>query len=59
MTKQEALEFFHKEVMPEVIKKFGEKDITAKREAWNDFTDSLCKNKEITWTQYENWTNPF
>jgi hypothetical protein len=34
-------------------------DTIAKREAWNDFTDMLCKEGDITENQYNNWTNPF
>ena len=34
-------------------------DTIAKAEAWNDYTDMLCKDGEITVNQYNNWTNPF
>lgn len=34
-------------------------DVVAKREAWNNYTDSLCKEGYITSKQYHNWTNPF
>ena len=34
-------------------------DIVAKREAWNNFTDALCKEGYITTKQYNNWSNPF
>ena len=34
-------------------------DTIAKREAWNDFTDMLCKDGDITMNQYNNWSNPF
>ena len=30
-----------------------------RREAWNDFTDDLCKTRQITLHQYETWDNPF
>jgi len=30
-----------------------------RREAWNDFTDDLCKTRQITPHQYETWANPF
>ena len=29
------------------------------RTAWNDFTDSLCKDGMISNYQYDSWTNPF
>lgn len=31
-------------------------DIPAKRELWNNYTDSLCKDGWITENQYNNWT---
>ena len=34
-------------------------DVTYTRENWNNFTDYLCKNGNITLKQYESWTNPF
>jgi hypothetical protein len=34
-------------------------DSIAKRELWNNYTDSLHKDGLITAYQYENWTNPF
>jgi type IV secretory pathway TrbF-like protein len=29
------------------------------RENWNDYTDFLCRDGQITMKQYETWTNPF
>lgn len=34
-------------------------DSIAKREAFNDYTDSLCKDRRISSHQYNTWTNPF
>ena len=34
-------------------------DKVAMRESWNNFTDGLCKDGEITESQYNNWSNPF
>ena len=34
-------------------------DTVARDEAWNNFTDSLCKDGRITMKQYETWSNPF
>ena len=34
-------------------------DVFWKREAWNNFTDSLCKDRQISSHQYDTWTNPF
>jgi hypothetical protein len=59
MTKKEALIEFKEYFLPEVIKQYGEKDIIAKRECWNNYTDSLCKDGLITQKQYNNWMNPY
>jgi|TARA_Y100000310_G_scaffold116396_1_gene115086 hypothetical protein len=34
-------------------------DKVAKRIAFGDFTDMLCKCDEISLKQYETWSNPF
>lgn len=34
-------------------------DSIAKRTAWNDYTDGLCKDGLITDHQYTTWSNPF
>lgn len=54
MTKKQAIELFN-EIFGD---SFGD-DIIAKRTAWNDFTDSLMKDGEITEKQYDTWTQPF
>ena len=69
MTKSEALKLFREyDIVPELkLKKldaFGwptnpSRDKAALREAWNNFTDSLCKNRQITARQYDTWSNPF
>ena len=41
--------------MPEVFRG----DAIAKREYFNDYTDSLCKAGRITHHQYDTWSNPF
>lgn len=61
MTKKEALADFKENVLP-VIKKLernGYVDSPMRSQAWNDYTDFLCKNKQITLKQCEKWTNPF
>ena len=52
MTKSEALKLFREYDIPS-------RDKAAIREAWNNFTDSLCKNRQITAKQYDTWSNPF
>ena len=59
MTKKNALELFTATILPDLEHKFGEDDIIAFREGWNNFTDSLCKDGDITLRQYETWDNPF
>lgn len=59
MTKKEALKEFKEFILPKVINKYGKNDKPAKCEAWNDWTDFLCKSNRITLKQYESWVNPF
>ncbi len=49
--RKEFLEIFGDEI--------PEHDDTARREAWNNWTDSLCEDGRITTEQYEGWGNPF
>ena len=55
MTKREALNLFRNEILPSLT----DRSSVTLRCAWNDYTDILFKNKEITEDQYNNWTNPF
>lgn len=59
MTKTEAIAEFKSEVLPYVLAKYGPNDKPAKREAWNDWTDALCKEGRITAKQYDTWAGPF
>lgn len=59
MTKVEALAAFKEQILPQVQKQYGKDDKPAVREAWNDYTDALCKYGDITPEQYHTWTNPF
>ena len=59
MTKKEALAEFKRDVLPAVIQRYGKNDVPAKCEAWNDWTDALCKERRITSSQYSTWANPF
>lgn len=34
-------------------------DIPKRDQAWNDFTDGLCKEGRITSKQYSTWTHPW
>lgn len=61
MTKKEAELIFKRDILPGVIKEYeknGRKDMPARSEAWNNWTDSLCKDGQITKWQFNNWTCP-
>tara|TARA_R100001460_G_scaffold57968_1_gene97776 strand:+ start:130 stop:381 length:252 start_codon:yes stop_codon:yes gene_type:complete len=34
-------------------------DVIATRENWNNYTDFLCRDRQITDKQYNTWSNPF
>jgi len=37
----------------------GRIDDPMRREAWNNYTDQLCKDGQITDHQYSSWVHPF
>jgi ABC-type amino acid transport substrate-binding protein len=55
MNKSEAVAQFKSEILPAMKK--GDKP--AVREAWNNWTDALHKDRQITDKQYRTWTNPW
>lgn len=61
MTKHDALRLFRVAHPPESFKFTGGGTIdhVARQQEWNDYTDTLCKEGQITAEQYHNWTNPF
>lgn len=61
LTKIQAEAWFREDVLPRVkalYEKHGRKDWPARREAWNEFTDFLHKDRKITSHQYETWGLP-
>ena len=61
MTRDQAIEDFITTVLPAVVEEYEQDGIIdgpARREAWNNFTDSLCKNELISDWQYNNWSQP-
>ena len=61
MTKAKAVEVFKNEILPqikELEKKYTAKDSCMRSLEWSYFTDSLCKNGDITESQYNRWTVP-
>lgn len=57
MTKVQAVANF-KETHADFMKK-NKKDKIAIKTAWNDYTDSLMKNGDISENQNSNWSQPF
>ena len=64
MTKTEAVSLFKETVLPGIKRSeqrygFSNRiDEVMRREAWNNFTDMLCKARTITSYQYETWVHP-
>ena len=61
LTKREAEARFREEIMPgirDAYEQDGIPDYPGRSEAWNDWTDALCKDREITSHQYDTWTHP-
>ena len=63
MTKVQAVAEFKATILPEIKAKealgTGRVDSCMRAEAWNNYTDMLCKDQQITSSQYHNWSNPF
>lgn len=57
LTKQHALKIFKEGLQGEEF--WRKLDSIAKRESWNNYTDSLCRSGSISLKQYESWSNPF
>ena len=61
MTKREAESIWKATVMPEVRLAYeadGVPDYPARREAWNEFIDSLWRDRIITQRQCQTWGHP-
>lgn len=54
MTYRQAVQHWRRYIKPSV----PPRDKPALRESWNNFTDELCKDGEITLKQYESWGQP-
>jgi hypothetical protein len=59
---QQAVDYFENETMPELraieATQTGDPDWPLRCETWNNWTDSLCKDGQISDWQYENWSHP-
>jgi hypothetical protein len=61
MTRKQAIGYFNSNVLPFVKlrhEKDGVKDLSARRMAWNNWTDHLCKDGAISDWQFQNWSQP-
>ena len=57
----DACETFTTEILPiiqEHHEQDGKPDYPARCETWNNWTDSLCKDGQISDWQYMNWGHP-
>ena len=59
MTKKQAKQFFIESVTTTVIYDWLDTDRPALRQAWNDFVDTLQRNRSITEKQASEWVNPW
>ena len=61
MTFAQACETFTLDLLPmvqAVYEQDGIADMPARREAWNNWTDALCSDGQISDWQYMNWGHP-
>jgi len=62
ITREQAIIRFEENFMPYVRieeKRYNNHpDLPMRRETWNNYTDGLCKDGEISDWQYENWSQP-
>jgi len=59
MTWEQACAQFESEVFPAIQTMYeqdGQPDWPARRETWNNWTDSLCQDNQISDWQYANWS---
>jgi len=57
----DACDQFEFDILPFIQDEYeedGEPDWPARREAWNNWTDMLCKDGLISDWQYNNWSQP-
>lgn len=65
-TRDEAIEEFERYILPAIIAhetetqggKWKWVDECLRSETWSNWTDAMCKNREISDWQYENWSHP-
>ena len=60
-TRDEAIAEFENFILPVIKRQYesdGVPDYTARSTAWNDYTDGLREDAEISDWQYANWDHP-
>lgn len=55
LTYEETIDRFEEDILPEVIEMFSADDEIAISQTWNDWTDGLCKDGEISTRAYCDW----
>lgn len=55
-SEQELSDLFDDEIAPAIIETFGDDDKPAMREAFNNWTDSMCRDHMIADIQYQEYT---
>jgi len=61
MTKAQVVAEFKESVLPLIRKQYEQdrqRDLPARREAWNNYTDMLCKDGSISDHAYATWVCP-
>ena len=58
MTYEQVVAVFEENIKPLVIEQYGD-DYIAMREAFNDYTDMLCKDGSISNNMYNDMDNPY
>ena len=53
---EELGEMFDRDVLPAVVEQYGKDDYPAIREAFNNWTDSLCRDGQLAESQYQEYT---
>ena len=59
ITKKEVIAMFNEMFPRETFLYHNDLDKIMRREMWNDFIDSLCKDGTISEKQYNNWVHPW
>lgn len=59
MRQEDIIASFEENILPGVVERYGKDDEIAIRTAFNDYTDALCKDGQISEWQYSNGDNPY